>query len=138
MDEELKRVEDMTEVELDAELRKYGVDPQQLEGKMLQKLFECVGEQAARIEALKADRVASTEAMRKALEAIADNDGESCQRCEGNGRLWADGQAHPPAYDGLTRACPSCDGKGRTYLDVKEIARAALTARAAGQGTEEK
>jgi hypothetical protein len=108
VDEELKRVEDMTEVELDAELRKYGVDPQQLEGKMLQKLFECVGEQAARIEALKADRVASTEAMRKALEAARD-----------------------------FIAVVECD-EGLTTDNLLAQIDAALAARAAEPGTEEK
>jgi len=110
VDEELKRVEDMTEVELDAELRKYGVDPQQLEGKMLQKLFECVGEQAARIEALKADRVASTEAMRKALEAA-----------------W-----HALKSYEYGNASPDL------AREVGLVIYAALAARAAGQGTEEK
>lgn len=33
-----------------------------------------------------------------ALETIANEEGSSCQRCEGNGSLWADGKAHLPSY----------------------------------------
>ena len=70
--------------------------------------------------------IAAAPEMYEALKEIDNNDGESCQRCEGNGRLWADGQAHLPSHQGLTLPCPQCNGKGRTFLDAKEIARASL------------
>ncbi len=61
-----------------------------------------------------------------ALEDIAGSDGECCQRCEGNGNLWADGQAHYPSYDGPTVNCGHCGGEGRLYPDLKEIASEAI------------
>lgn len=36
-----------------------------------------------------------------------------CRRCEGEGRLWADGQAHYYDANRPTKACPECDGDGR-------------------------
>jgi len=62
------------------------------------------------------------DALLLALKAIADNEGQCCSRCEGNGRLWSDGKAHLPSYNGPTTACPNCDGKGRTYPDIQQIA----------------
>lgn len=60
--------------------------------------------------------------MRGALDEIADSEGVCCQRCEGNGRLWADGKAHHPNENMPTRPCPPCDGEGRIYPDLKQIA----------------
>lgn len=50
--------------------------------------------------------------MTEALEKIANPGISCCYRCEGNGRLWADGKAHHPLYNGPTTACPNCDGQG--------------------------
>lgn len=36
-----------------------------------------------------------------------------CSRCEGEGRLWADGKAHHPLEYLPTKACPECGGDGR-------------------------
>lgn len=36
-----------------------------------------------------------------------------CRRCEGEGRLWADGLAHYYDANRPTKACPECDGDGR-------------------------
>ena len=70
--------------------------------------------------------------MLEALKGIADiaNDaGECCHRCEGNGRLWADGQAHYPSYNGPTIACPQCGGVGRfPEVSMGDIASAATDA----------
>lgn len=65
-------------------------------------------------------------ALRDALDEIANSEGECCQRCEGNGRLWADGKAHHPNENMPTRPCPPCDGEGRIYPDIKQIAIDAL------------
>ena len=35
-----------------------------------------------------------------------------CSRCEGEGRLWADGQAHHYSETRPTKPCPNCDGTG--------------------------
>jgi hypothetical protein len=64
--------------------------------------------------------------LSEALRIIQTSPGEPCERCCGNGRLWADGQAHGPNYNGLTRSCPQCDGKGVIFPDFKEIATAVL------------
>lgn len=36
-----------------------------------------------------------------------------CHRCEGEGRLWADGLAHYYDANRPTKACPECGGDGR-------------------------
>jgi hypothetical protein len=65
-------------------------------------------------------------ALVAALNEIADSEGESCRRCEGNGKLYADGKAHYPSENAATINCGECGGSGRIYPDLQEIARAAL------------
>ena len=68
------------------------------------------------------------------LKKIENNEGESCSRCEGNGKLWADGQAHSPNYGGATVLCGQCGGEGKTYLESKEIATSVLAKMNEGKG----
>ena len=49
--------------------------------------------------------------------------GEVCPRCEGEGRLWADGQAHFYDASRPTKACLGCDGTGRIY-DIDAMRKA--------------
>jgi hypothetical protein len=98
----------------------------------LQQLITCLGkykegginttEMLAVVEAYKAPANVQNKDFREALEAIASDEGESCGRCEGNGKLWADGKAHYPSYDGPTVNCGRCGGEGRISPDLKQIA----------------
>ena len=36
----------------------------------------------------------------------------ACNRCEGNGQLWADRKVHTANYRGPTMDCPNCGGTG--------------------------
>jgi len=72
------------------------------------------------VEAIKAELLA-------ALEQIRDLETECCSRCEGNGRLYADGKAHYPSENADTILCGSCGGSGRILPeDAQEIAEAAI------------
>lgn len=53
---------------------------------------------------------------------------ESCSRCGGDGRLWADGQKHYATFTGPTVPCGSCGGTGEISPNANEIAREALSA----------
>ena len=64
--------------------------------------------------------------LREALEEIANDEGEACQRCEGNGKLWADGKAHLPSHNGALINCGECGGSGRIHRDLQDIAYTAL------------
>ena len=78
------------------------------------------GCKAQELEAIKADLLA-------ALEQIRDLETECCSRCEGNGRLYADGKAHYPSENADTILCGSCGGSGRILPeDAQEIAEAAI------------
>ena len=69
----------------------------------------------------------SHEKLKTALEQIRDLETECCPRCEGNGRLYADGKAHLPSYQGDTIPCGSCGGSGRILPeDAQEIAQQAI------------
>ena len=71
--------------------------------------------------------IAAAPDLLKALIAIRDTETECCPRCAGNGRLWADGQAHYPSYQGSTVDCGNCGGSGRLQpQDVREIAAEAI------------
>jgi hypothetical protein len=70
---------------------------------------------------------AKCERMETELKDIAENEGQCCMRCEGNGKLWADGKAHLPSYDGPTVNCGNCGGSGRIYQDLQGIANEALS-----------
>lgn len=61
-----------------------------------------------------------------ALKAIADDEGQVCSRCEGNGKLWADGQAHYPSEGLPTVNCGRCGGEGRIFSDLKQVAADAI------------
>jgi len=50
-----------------------------------------------------------------------------CNRCEGNGRLWADGKAHFPSYSGETILCGDCSGNGFIINEEIDLAQAILT-----------
>lgn len=63
-----------------------------------------------------------------ALENITTLEKTCCHRCEGNGRLYADGKAHLLSEGANTILCGYCGGSG--YLlpeDVQEIASEAIT-----------
>lgn len=67
------------------------------------------------------------ERLEAALREIADLEDSLCQRCEGNGRLYADGRAHYPSEGAETRSCPICGGAGRIY-DTEAAQMIALAA----------
>jgi hypothetical protein len=76
------------------------------------------------IRYLERDRSACLEA----LETIAEGERLCCQRCEGNGALWADGKAHYPSENMPTRPCPECGGSGKLPAeDPSEIASEVLS-----------
>ncbi len=63
------------------------------------------------------------EQLREALRQIAEAESVCCPRCEGDGRLWADGKAHYPSEQRDTILCGNCGGSG--YLqpeNAKDIA----------------
>ena len=64
--------------------------------------------------------------LRTALEKIATYSGETCNRCEGEGELWADGKAHFATHQGEKRSCPDCGGAGAIFLSLPGIAATAL------------
>lgn len=77
------------------------------------------------------DRLDTSEAREKdlleALEQIRDLETECCSRCEGNGRLYADGKAHLPSENADTILCGNCGGSGRILPEVaQDIAEAAI------------
>jgi len=52
---------------------------------------------------------------------------EYCHRCGGNGRLWADGKAHRPSYNGETVLCGECGGSGSRYPDFDDLSNLEIT-----------
>ena len=71
---------------------------------------------------------ASNKDLLTALEQIRDLETECCPRCEGNGRLYADGKAHHVSENADTIFCGNCGGSGRILPDnAQEIAEAAMT-----------
>jgi len=64
--------------------------------------------------------------VREALEAIVNDEGERCRRCEGSGAIYADGKAHYVTEGAPTISCPYCGGSGRVIEDAREIATTAL------------
>lgn len=69
----------------------------------------------------------SHKALVSACEEIAGLETECCSRCEGGGRIWADGKPHFPHEQAGTIPCGSCGGSGRILPDdAQEIAEAAL------------
>lgn len=56
--------------------------------------------------------------LERVLEACSD-DRQCCGRCEGNGRLWADGKCHHISENMPTMPCPDCSGSG--YLPPETI-----------------
>jgi len=49
------------------------------------------------------------------VDKVIEENEVFCGRCEGNGKLWKDGQAHSPSYKGETVLCGECGGKGFVY-----------------------
>ena len=77
------------------------------------------------------DRLDSAEASKAdllaALEQIRDLETECCSRCEGNGRLYADGKAHLLSENADTVFCGNCGGSGRILPEnAQDIAEAAI------------
>ncbi len=74
--------------------------------------------------------IAALPELIEACDRIAGAESLACQRCEGNGRLWADGRCHYPNYESPTTWCPNCQGVGRipdmTIEEIQEVAAAAL------------
>jgi len=62
-----------------------------------------------------------------ALVQIAGLETECCPRCEGDGRLWADGKVHFQSEQRDTILCGNCGGSGRLLPeDAQIIAEAAI------------
>lgn len=79
-----------------------------------------------RVDMLK-QRTLENERLREGVERIRDLDTECCQRCEGNGRLYADGKAHLINDNAATILCGNCGGSGRLLPeDAQQIAEQAL------------
>ena len=69
----------------------------------------------------------SHEKFKIALENIVSLETECCPRCEGSGRLWADGKAHHQHEQVDTISCGNCGGSGRILPeDAQVIASKAL------------
>lgn len=67
------------------------------------------------------------DALLEALEEIRDLETKACSRCEGNGRLYADGKAHLISENAATILCGNCGGSGRILPeDAQDIAEAAI------------
>ena len=56
------------------------------------------------------------------LEKVIEENQDLCSRCEGNGKLWADGQSHFHHYEGRTILCGECGGSG--YIQGGNLAQA--------------
>ena len=52
-----------------------------------------------------------------------------CGKCEGNGRLWADGKAHYHSDTRPTIDCPACGGSGKDLTGTVESLRTKLAAK---------
>jgi len=77
------------------------------------------------------DRLDTAEAINadllSALKEIRDLETECCPRCEGNGRLYADGKAHLLSENADTVFCGNCGGSGRILPEnAQDIAEAAI------------
>ena len=100
----------------------------QADGKVVMHLEDFYPSDAAFIvEACNAYE-ANQKALRVAVEGmqqIIDED-SSCDRCGGDGRLWADGQAHYPSFKGETVSCTNCGGTGNAPMNSIGIAKSAL------------
>lgn len=72
--------------------------------------------------------------LAEALKQIAEGETSCCPRCEGNGRLYADGKAHYMSEGAPTIFCGNCGGSGRLQPEnAQEIAGVVLVdARKAG------
>lgn len=61
------------------------------------------------------------DALIEDILSYLSDDPRACQRCEGNGKLWADGQSHYPSYDGPTVNCGACGGSGKIIEDLRDV-----------------
>lgn len=62
---------------------------------------------------LRLKRVIDNLPSEEEIQQIIDNQWEICHRCEGEGKLWADGLAHSPNWKGETISCGYCGGSGK-------------------------
>lgn len=96
-----------------------------------QRGFVIVGKEEALTETQAAEVIRQVEAhegLVEALEQIRDLETECCSRCEGNGRLYADGKAHFLSENADTILCGNCGGSGRILPDdAQDIAEQALS-----------
>ena len=53
-----------------------------------------------------------SEQQLRAIEDPIVNDAPSCEECEGDGLVYADGKAHSPNECAPIVECPNCEGKG--------------------------
>jgi len=71
--------------------------------------------------------IAAAPNLLAALKQIAEGETQCCPRCQGNGRLWADGKVHYPSEQRDTILCGNCGGSGRLQPDnAQDIAAAAI------------
>jgi len=86
-----------------------------------------IQEDRARLIASAPDLKQQRDDLMVALEQIRDLESECCPRCEGNGRLYADGKGHLLSENADTILCGNCGGSGRILPeDAQEIAEAAI------------
>ena len=43
-----------------------------------------------------------------------------CPKCQGDGKVWADGRTHYPFAHFPTKDCPECNGTGNVPAQLKE------------------
>ena len=104
----MDELETMTDAELDAELRSYGIDPEQLIQNAFQKLCVAFKAQSDRLSALQQSHDRLLGALKKAVV---------CDTCDGSKELEC-----PPCcncygefqctHTGETIDCPACNGTG--------------------------
>lgn len=65
----------------------------------------------------------------EALREIRDLETECCHRCEGNGKVYADGKGHLISENAPTVLCGNCGGSGQILPEIaQEIAEQAIAA----------
>jgi excinuclease UvrABC ATPase subunit len=56
--------------------------------------------------------------LRDRIKELLNQDRENCPRCEGNGRLYADGKSHYYSENVPTVLCPHCGGSGKIFIEL--------------------
>jgi len=72
--DDVKRVEDMNDAELGAELRKFGIDSEALMGNMIEKLFESLRSKITENAALKARAEKAEAALKRMRQPVTDEE----------------------------------------------------------------